>query len=67
MARCQQCERPLTGDEISVYRKLVNREAVSFLCKTCLADYFGVTEAKIDEKIRQFKSNGCLLFNLDSE
>lgn len=67
MARCFQCERKLTGDEISVYRKLVNREAVSFLCKSCLADYFGVSEAKIDEKIRQFKRNGCLLFNLDNE
>ena len=67
MAVCRQCERSLTGDEISVYRKLVNREAVSFLCKTCLAEYFGVSEAKIDEKIRQFKRNGCLLFNLEHE
>jgi hypothetical protein len=67
MAVCSQCERPLTGDEISVYRKLVNREAASFLCKTCLAEYFGVTENKIDEKIRQFKRNGCLLFNLENE
>ena len=67
MARCCQCERPLTGDEISVYRKLVSREAASFLCKTCLADYFEVSEEKINEKIRQFKRIGCLLFSQEQE
>ena len=67
MAICRQCQRTLTGDEISVYRKLVNRESTSFMCKSCLADYFGVGVEKIDEKIRQFKRNGCLLFTLDSE
>lgn len=63
MACCYQCGRSLTGDEIAVYRKLVNREADCFLCKTCLADYFEVSEEKIDEKIRQFKRIGCLLFS----
>mgnify|MGYP003306388091 CR=1 FL=1 len=62
MVRCFQCGRQLTADEIAVYRKMVNREADKFLCKTCLADYFGVDEDKIDKKIEQFKRIGCLLF-----
>ena len=62
MAQCVQCGRQLTADEIAVYRKMVNRAADTFLCKTCLASYFGVEEDKIDKKIEQFKRIGCLLF-----
>lgn len=62
MAQCFQCGRRLVADEIAVYRKMVNRSADSFLCKTCLATYFGVEEEKIDKKIEQFKRIGCLLF-----
>ena len=62
MAACLQCDRPLTSDEVAVYRKLVRRDATEFLCKTCLAAYFNVDEAKIDQKIEQFKRQGCMLF-----
>lgn len=62
MAQCSKCDRQLTGDEIAVYRKLVDRMAEKFLCKTCLAAYFEVSEDKIDKKIEQFKRIGCLLF-----
>ena len=62
MIQCFQCNRKLTSDEIAVYRKMVNRTADRFLCKTCLAAYFDVAEDKIDRKIEQFKRIGCLLF-----
>lgn len=62
MAQCFQCGRQLTADEIAVYRKMVNRAAETYLCKTCLAGYFDVPEEKIDQKIQQFKRIGCLLF-----
>lgn len=62
MAQCSKCDRQLTADEIAVYRKLVDRMAEKFLCKTCLAAYFEVSEDKIDKKIEQFKRIGCLLF-----
>ena len=62
MAQCFQCGRKLTADEVAVYRKMVNRSAEEFLCKTCLAAYFDVSEDKIDRKIEQFKRIGCLLF-----
>lgn len=62
MAQCFECGRKLTGDEIAVYRKLVDRMAEKFMCKSCLASYFEVTEDKIDRKIEQFKRIGCLLF-----
>lgn len=62
MSQCFKCGRRLTGDEIAVYRKLVDRMAGEFMCKSCLAAYFEVSEQKIDQKIEQFKRNGCLLF-----
>ena len=65
MTTCMNCNRPLTADEVAVHRKLVSREATRFMCKTCLAAYFGVPEEKIDQKIIQFKRQGCLLFAHD--
>lgn len=56
MDTCYQCGRRLTADEIGAHKKLVNRGAETFLCKTCLATKFRVSEALIDEKIRQFKA-----------
>lgn len=41
---------------------MISRSAETFFCKTCFAAYFGVTVQKVDEKIRQFKRQGCLLF-----
>lgn len=64
---CKECGRKLVNDEISVNRKMINRNATSFLCKSCIADYFGVDEAKIDKKIEQFKAYGCRLFVYDDE
>ena len=59
---CKECNKPLTADEKAVYLKMVNREATSFLCISCLAKYFDVEEALIYKKIEQFKEAGCMLF-----
>lgn len=62
---CKNCGRKLVNDEISVNRKMINRNLTSFMCKTCLSEYFGVDESKIDKKIQQFKAYGCMLFVYD--
>ena len=62
MARCKNCGRTLTGDEIGLYRKLVNRGAREYLCKDCLAAHFSCDTALLDEKIAQFRAMGCILF-----
>ena len=59
---CLQCGRPLTSDEIGLTRKMINRGADRFLCVSCLADHFELTEAVLREKIREFKAMGCTLF-----
>ena len=60
---CKTCKRELTGDEIAIYKRLVNRSAHVFLCKTCLAAFFKCAETKIDEKIFHFRNMGCTLFD----
>ncbi len=60
--KCKECNKPLTADEKAVYLKMVNRQATSFLCISCLAKYFDVDEALIYKKIEQFKATGCMLF-----
>lgn len=44
------------------YRKFVNRGSTSFLCKSCLAEKFGIKERVLDEKIEHFRKQGCTLF-----
>lgn len=65
--RCRQCGRPLTGDEVAITKKLINRGAASFLCRSCLAVHFQVTLADIQERIDYFKSIGCTLFRSGNE
>ena len=61
-ARCRKCGRDLTGDEIAVTKKLVNRGASEFFCISCLAELFQVTPEVIKERIAYFRSAGCTLF-----
>ena len=60
-----QCGGALTDDAISLHRKMIHRQATEFLCRQCLADRFQVDVSVIDEKVRQFKEQGCRLFVLD--
>lgn len=64
---CKTCERQLVSDEVSLNYKLISRECTAFLCLSCMAEYFGVTEEKLNAKIAQFKRQGCLLFAPSSD
>lgn len=64
MAICNKCGVELHKDEKAIYKRLINRAAgeEELLCKACLADKLGVTEAVINEKIAHFREIGCTLF-----
>jgi len=62
MARCMQCQRELTGDEIGLHKKMINRGAAEFLCITCLAGVYHCEEELLRKKIKQFREQGCMLF-----
>ena len=59
---CIACGKELTRDEIGLHKKLVNRGATEYKCKTCLATFFRITEAQCDDMIAHFKETGCALF-----
>jgi uncharacterized protein YlaI len=60
--KCTSCDRELNVIDIGLTKKLINRGATSFLCKKCLAVKFKVTEELLDQKVREFRDYGCVLF-----
>ncbi len=61
---CKNCGKEnLSGDELAIYRKMVNREASEFLCIDCLADYFKCSRSDIEDRINYYrKCRRCALF-----
>lgn len=62
MDTCKVCCRELTRDEIGLTKKLINRGAAEFLCLTCLAEKFAMTEEECQTLIAHFREAGCHLF-----
>lgn len=62
---CKKCGSEMCRDEVAVYMRMCDRRATEFLCKVCLAEFYGCGTDAIDRKIDQFKRIGCVLFELD--
>ncbi|MBE6582854.1 MAG: hypothetical protein E7648_06300 [Ruminococcaceae bacterium] len=62
MAKCQKCEKELSGNEIGLHKRLISRAADSYMCITCLSKFFGCTEELLKEKIVHYRNQGCTLF-----
>ena len=63
MEKCTKCGKPLDYIDVGLTKKLINRGSTEFMCKSCLAKEFNVTEKLLDEKVEQFRTMGCVLFN----
>lgn len=61
-SECIQCGKKLTYNEIGAHKKFINRGSKEFLCRSCLAAKLDVSPERIDEKIEEFKAQGCTLF-----
>ena len=48
---------------ISLNIKLLGKYIENYYCLDCLANYLNVTKDELLEKIEEFKSEGCKLFN----
>ena len=59
---CTECGRGLKNLDIALYKKMINRGAVRYMCIDCLAEYIGVTREELLVKVEQFKRQGCTLF-----
>lgn len=62
MSTCKKCGKELSGNDIGLTKKLINRGSTDFLCIDCIAEKFDCTKELLEEKIRQFKESGCTLF-----
>ncbi len=61
--RCKRCEKPLESDEVSLYRKLIDREAASYLCLSCLAGDLSSTPDRLRDLIHYYRyTQRCCLF-----
>ncbi len=61
--QCISCgKKPLEKNEIGINQKLLGSEVEQFYCLDCLADYLEVEPQDILDKIEEFKSEGCKLF-----
>lgn len=61
---CIACGEEIAGkDTIGINKKLLGPKVKSFYCMLCLADYLGTTVGDLNEKIEEFKEEGCKLFS----
>lgn len=67
MNNCRNCNKSLCTNEIGLYKRLVSMIETEYLCKECLAKHFNCEIKVLDDKIKQYKSMGCTLFELDDE
>ena len=62
MSNCKKCDKELSGNDIGLTKKLINRGSTEFLCINCIAEKFDCSKELLEEKIKQFKESGCTLF-----
>ena len=62
MSNCKKCGKELSGNDIGLTKKIINRGSTEFLCIDCIAEKFDCTKELLEEKITQFKAAGCTLF-----
>ena len=62
--KCYVCgKEPLSKNEIGLTKKLINQNAKSFYCISCLAEELDVTVDELKAKIEDFINDGCKLFS----
>lgn len=60
---CVACGESITEkDTIGINKKLLGTSIKTFYCMPCLADYLGTTVEDLEDKIEEFKEEGCKLF-----
>jgi hypothetical protein len=60
---CIACgKEDLNKDTIGINKKLLGTNIKQFYCMNCLADYLDTTVEELQDKIEEFKEEGCTLF-----
>ena len=56
---CVKCNRPVSHDEIGLYKRIFNRGAETFWCIHCISEYLDCPVPKLEKKIAEFRDMGC--------
>ena len=61
---CQYCYAGLSRDEVGLNKKIFESDAKrgKFSCLTCMSEILETTVEELNEKIQEFKTQGCKLF-----
>lgn len=61
--KCVICGKDiLEKNTLGINKKLLGKNIINFYCMNCFADYLEVTVDELNEKIEEFKDEGCKLF-----
>ena len=61
---CISCHKDnLANNEIGLCKKILGRQIERFFCIDCLAEYLEITVCDLNDKIEEFKGQGCVLFD----
>lgn len=60
---CYRCNASISGDEISLNKKMISRSIERYLCLDCMAKAFGAKRQALEELIEYYHTTGiCSLF-----
>ena len=63
MAECYICgKKDVRKNEVGLTKKLIGKNSKKFYCISCLAEQLEVTTEELNDKIEEFKDEGCKLF-----
>ena len=62
---CVRCGKGVSRDEAALTRKLINRGMDAAWCLSCLGEHFRVDRRTLENKIDQFREQGCTLFDAE--
>ena len=62
MKKCMNCNIELSKDDIALCKKMLGKNIKQFFCREHLADLLDTDVENLNEKIEQFKDEGCTLF-----
>lgn len=61
--KCVICSKEIREKNVlGINKKLLGEDIINFYCMNCLADYLDVMVDDLNEKIEEFKDEGCKLF-----
>ena len=61
--KCVICGKEIREKNVlGINKKLLGEDIINFYCMDCLADYLEATVDDLNEKIEEFKDEGCKLF-----